>query len=576
MPDTLFSSEIARATLLQAEGDHEAALRSLQEAANCAMAEFGSDDTRVAAALEQQVAVLRALGRSRQADDVLEHATKIRLAHVRRSGRALETEQKYAEAEQLFREALTISEHAYGKEHRETATCLDNLATCLRKQGRYVDAVTACSKALAIREAVLGKHHSHTAASCCNLGFLYRTLGRYNEAQTLLAQSLVIRERTLGEGHPYVAESLDRLAGLCRDLGRFEEASRFCERALKIRRESLGDDHPLTAASLNNLALSREERFGDAPKPISRSGTDGHPSTSADDLADPWEPASADLPKDSPSSRRRREHTPQQAESWSSRVVLRTAVGMLVGLAGAGLAFWFLPAAGIAFAAAIVVLGIGSLSGIISFESMLLRAGRALGSALVRPSESAHDRVYLGELADTHDLKLGSDASRNVLTSRHAKALAQLDHVDLDHVSVLTLAAAEELGRQRGTLRLNGIKAVRSKLARPLSEHVGCLQLNGATLVSPAAAAHLSRHAGDLHLNALTEITTEHAEHLAHHAGALQLNGLRTLDEESASWLLRHHGRLTLLGLRLVSRQTARLLRTNTAIQLPSGLGEGM
>ena len=59
MPDTLFSSQIARATLLQAEGDNEAALQSLREAADRATAEFGGDDKRVAAALEQQVTVLR-------------------------------------------------------------------------------------------------------------------------------------------------------------------------------------------------------------------------------------------------------------------------------------------------------------------------------------------------------------------------------------------------------------------------------------------------------------------------------------------------------------------------------------
>lgn len=570
MPDTLFSSQIARATLLQAEGDHEAALQSLREAADQAYAEFGSSDNRLAVALEQQVAVLRALGRQRQAEDVLQQATKVRMKNTRQSGRALEAQQKYDEAEKLFREALRVSEKAYGQQHRETATCLDNLATCLRKQGHYIDAVTYCSRSLEIREAVLGKKHAHTATSYCNLGFLYRTLGRYDEAQTLLAQSLSVREQSLGGQHPYVAESLDRLAGLCRDRGQYEEAARLCERGLKIRREALGEDHPLTAASLNNLALCREERSSEAA---------GGLRLPANQTSDPrGQPADLHGSKTSQSSQQSHK---QKAGStlggrWKPSMRFLLATGLILGVAGSALAFWLLPAAGVAAAVVVILLGIGSVSKTVSIEPVVLRVGGFLHSRFVQETASARDRVFLGEIGDSQTLKLGRGASGTVLTSRHAKALARLDHVDLDHVSVLTLAAADELGRHRGTLKLNGIKAVRSKLARALGHHSGCLQLNGATLVTPSATAYLCLQTGDLHLNGLTEITTEHAANLAHHTGVLQLNGLRTLDEEAASWLIRHKGPLTLLGLKLVSRQTVRLLRTNTAIQLPPQLGEGI
>ncbi|MGA0040359.1 MAG: tetratricopeptide repeat protein [Pirellulales bacterium] len=575
MPRKLFSSQIARATLLQAEGDHEAALQSLREAADQARAEFGGDDHRLAVALEQQVTVLRALGRDRQAEDVLQQATRVLMKNMRQSGRALEDQQKYDQAEQLFREALAISEKSYGPDHRETATCLDNLATCLRKQGRYVDAVTSCSRSLAIREAILGRKHAHTATSYCNLGYLYRTLGRYDEAQTLLAQSLAIREQSLGKDHPYVAESLDRLAGLCRDLGRYEEAAHFCERALRIRREALGDDHPLTAASLNNLALSREERIGDAVRPAFAAAADS--AAAIDGLL--AVPADDSVPStdghDSPPLVHKN-NGDQSTEAPRSRLIAIRVLAVMLGVAASVATFFLLPSAGMVVAAAVVLVGAASMLGVFSFEAMLLKIGRYAKRVLLRESASARDRVFLGELSDSHDLKLGTDAARHVLTGRHAKALARLDHVDLDHVSALTLAAADELGRQRGTLRLNGIKAVRSKLARPLSDHVGCLQLNGATLVTAAAAGYLCRHSGDIQLNALTDITQEHAEHFAHHTGVLQLNGLQTLTEEAASWLLRHRGRLTLLGLRLVSRQTVRLLRTNPEIQLPSELGEGI
>ncbi len=261
MAEQLYSSLLAKATLFEIDGERESALLCLQDAALAIEKEFCPNDKRRAVAIEQQVDLFRALGRHRQADAALQEATRIRLKRLRGAGRSLEQQQKYAEAEKLFRNALNICEQAYGPDHRETATCLDNLATCLRKQSRFVDAVTYCSAAKGIRERVLGDSHSHTATSYCNLGFLYRSLGRYDEAQTLLAKSLKSREKRLGPDHPLVAESLDRLAALCRDLGRFEEAAQLCERGLRIREEALGPGHPLTAASLNNLALSREGRI---------------------------------------------------------------------------------------------------------------------------------------------------------------------------------------------------------------------------------------------------------------------------------------------------------------------------
>jgi tetratricopeptide (TPR) repeat protein len=47
---------------------------------------------------------------------------------------------QYAEAEPLYRRALSIREKVLGPEHPDTATILDNLAELYRQQGRYAEA----------------------------------------------------------------------------------------------------------------------------------------------------------------------------------------------------------------------------------------------------------------------------------------------------------------------------------------------------------------------------------------------------------------------------------------------------
>jgi hypothetical protein len=47
---------------------------------------------------------------------------------------------KYAEAEVLYRNALTIREQGLGRDHPETARTLDNVGAMLGHQKRYADA----------------------------------------------------------------------------------------------------------------------------------------------------------------------------------------------------------------------------------------------------------------------------------------------------------------------------------------------------------------------------------------------------------------------------------------------------
>ena len=159
----------------------------------------------------------------------------------------------YAQADPIYRWALSINEKSMGREHPDTSLSLNNLAELYRVQGRFAEAEPLQRRALAIRENNLGPEHPVTAESLNNLGLLLKIQGRYKEAEPLYQRALAIREQAPDCKLPDTAESLNNLAELYRAQGRHKEAEPLYRRALAIDEKSLGADDPGTAIDLNNL-----------------------------------------------------------------------------------------------------------------------------------------------------------------------------------------------------------------------------------------------------------------------------------------------------------------------------------
>ena len=69
---------------------------------------------------------------------------------------------RFAEAEPLFTEALSIHRRVLGADHPDTATCLNNLAGLYRAQGRVAEAATMLKEAVEIMVRVLGVENPNT------------------------------------------------------------------------------------------------------------------------------------------------------------------------------------------------------------------------------------------------------------------------------------------------------------------------------------------------------------------------------------------------------------------------------
>jgi tetratricopeptide (TPR) repeat protein len=216
-------------------------------------------------AQEEMVAVALSLGQSlHEQGHYREAAVKFQRANALKPddavilnwlGLSLYDAGQYVKAEPLYKRALEIREKALGKDHLETATSLNNLASLYESQGKYAEAEPLHKRALEIREKALGKDHSLTAASLNNLALLYDSQGRYAEAEPLLKRALEIKEKALGKDHPSTATSLNNLASLYYSQGKYAEAEPLYKRTLAIFEAALGPEHPNVATVMENYAV---------------------------------------------------------------------------------------------------------------------------------------------------------------------------------------------------------------------------------------------------------------------------------------------------------------------------------
>jgi tetratricopeptide (TPR) repeat protein len=162
---------------------------------------------------------------------------------------------RYADAEPLFKRAISIAEQAFGSEHWEVGQSLNYLGLLYVKQDRYAEAEPFFKRSLIILEKALGTDHAEVGSILSNLALLYKSQGRIAEAEPLLKRSLSIREKTFGSDHPVVGITLNNLANLYDAEERFAEAEPLYRRALSIVETTLGSDHPAFATTLSNLAV---------------------------------------------------------------------------------------------------------------------------------------------------------------------------------------------------------------------------------------------------------------------------------------------------------------------------------
>jgi hypothetical protein len=189
---------------------------------------------------------------------------------------------RYVEAEPYCRRALNLAERAFGPEHPETLTMLNNLARFLERTGHHAEAEPLHRRVLEIRERVLGPDHPHTLISFGNLGRLLEAGGQHAEAERCCRRALEGFERILGRDHAFTLTAVSIMADLLEKANRHDEARPLrlrCIQAVTAKPDTppLGlrtaalDAYRLGDYPLANALLERVLAHG-----FERPGTHGH------------------------------------------------------------------------------------------------------------------------------------------------------------------------------------------------------------------------------------------------------------------------------------------------------------
>ena len=113
---------------------------------------------------------------------------------------------KVREGHNLLVMAFSYAKEAFGEEHPDTLTTMNNLALSYGSLGRTKEAAELQEKVLEARRRILGEEHPDTLTTMNDLALSYHSLGRTKEAAELQEKVLEARRRILGEEHPHIAD----------------------------------------------------------------------------------------------------------------------------------------------------------------------------------------------------------------------------------------------------------------------------------------------------------------------------------------------------------------------------------
>jgi len=239
-----------------------------REAAEEARA-FPEGDPRTAQALLNLATYYFATARYNEA----EHQFRLGLAAAERShsdtdaaigwsnlGATLAALGQFDAAQSAYEKALAIGERAYGKNSRQAANVLNNLAELERKRGRLSQAEQAARAALELTERLTGPDSAETANRLHTLALIRADQKRYSEALDLDKRALAIQRQTLGEDHPRTRATLANLGAAELALGRLDEAETLINGYLASADHGSDRPDPALAAVVNNLAQLYRQR----------------------------------------------------------------------------------------------------------------------------------------------------------------------------------------------------------------------------------------------------------------------------------------------------------------------------
>ncbi|MBF0183083.1 MAG: tetratricopeptide repeat protein [Magnetococcales bacterium] len=139
-------------------------------------------------------------------------------------------------AASLFQQSKEILLESSGPYHSARADVLYSLATLLIEEEEYAQAVELLKSALAISENMRGTHHPDLLPILQRLAFAYQKMAKANLSRPVLSRTLSLMEERYGQEHEKTAEAILALADNLRLENQPDPAIDLYNRALAIFR----------------------------------------------------------------------------------------------------------------------------------------------------------------------------------------------------------------------------------------------------------------------------------------------------------------------------------------------------
>ncbi|CUA77372.1 Kinesin light chain [Rhizoctonia solani] len=163
---------------------------------------------------------------------------------------------RYDEAEQLQVQALDACKRVLGDELSNTLTSMNNLASAYSRLGQYDKAEQLYAHVIDAQKRILEDEHAKTLTSINNLTATYAHLGQRNKAEQLQVQARDTCNRILADENPDTLLSLNDVALTYSNLGQYDKAEQLQVQILDASKRVLGDEHSNTLTFIDNLAAT--------------------------------------------------------------------------------------------------------------------------------------------------------------------------------------------------------------------------------------------------------------------------------------------------------------------------------
>ncbi|CAF3389994.1 unnamed protein product [Rotaria socialis] len=174
-------------------------------------------------------------------------------------GHIKDNQQKYDEAHDFYRKALTILLKHLSADHPNIASCYNNIGLVYDNMNEYSKALSFYVKAYAIYEKAPPGDQKNLANCCSSIGLIYNSMDNYSKAFSFCKKAHDIFNKELPANHPLLATSYNNIGLVYANMKKYSEAFASYKRAVDIGQKVLPRDHPNLEVYKRNLESVRQK-----------------------------------------------------------------------------------------------------------------------------------------------------------------------------------------------------------------------------------------------------------------------------------------------------------------------------